>query len=366
MSQVYCKSPWTGLFIQSDGVVKTCCSGAYGVGNLNNDSIKKIYTSSKLINIRQEILDGKIPSYCSYCKRVETEINHSQRQYFDQFELTDCVSNHYDLQTVDIRWNSLCNLNCVYCHEGRSTAWQQVKGIPIRPMRYDYYEGVLAHLEQHKDRVGKLILAGGEPLLQKQNVQLLEQCRDDVVVDVITNLSISLESSSVFRALTNKKNVKWSVSMETLGQRFDYVRHGAQWDQLHKNIQQLKKLDHHVSLLPLYCIYSATGVKEFAQFAKELDVKVHWQKLVTPGYLDPNNFSEPIRMLAKQHIKSLLDQQYNTKFFYPLYQSLDQAPKRTVDQKFLVWTDTYESRYSNQVGDFQRLWPELSEILENK
>jgi MoaA/NifB/PqqE/SkfB family radical SAM enzyme len=367
MSNVYCKSPWTGLFVQLNGQAKTCCSGAYVLGNLNTNSIENILTSSKIINIRQDILDGKIPSYCSYCKNVEIEVDQSQRQYFDQFELTDHVSTHYDLQTVDIRWNSLCNLNCVYCHEGRSTTWQQVKGIPIKPMYYDYYEELLVYLEQHKDRVNKLILAGGEPLLHKQNVQLLEQCRDDVVVDVITNLSIPLESSPVFRALANKQNVKWSVSMETLGQRFDYVRHGANWEQILKNLQELKKLDNHnVALLPLYCIYSATSVKEFAQFTQNLGVTVSWQKLVTPPYMDTNNFSEPIRNLAKQHIKSLLDQEYHMKFFQPLYQALDRPPRRTVDQKFVDWTSIYESRYSNQVGDFQRLWPELFEILENK
>jgi len=369
MSQVYCKSPWTALFIHTDGQVKTCCAGTHALGNLNENTIEQILASEKLENIKKEIIAGKIPDYCSYCQKNEQQSGTSQRQYFEQFHVSSADPQHFSLQTVDVRWNTLCNLGCAYCNEDWSTTWQQIKGIPIKPMYHDYYQGFLDYLSKSKQTIDNFILAGGEPLLHKQNIKMLEQSKDDIVVDVITNLSVPLESSPVFRELKNKKNVRWQVSMDNIGDRFEYVRYGANWQQIIDNINTLLRLSNHVvTLFPLYCIYSATGIKEFMQLAKKLGVGVTWQKLNMPDYLNVNNFSRPIRQLAQQHIQEVLDQsqEQQQEFLQSVYYSLDQDPKKTVDQKFLACTRTYESRYTQQNRHFQLLWPEIYSLLENK
>ena len=372
MPSVYCTSPWTGLFIHTDGKVKSCCAGTWEWGDLNTTPLDQILRDPRVVEIRQEMLAGQIPAYCTYCKDAESTSGSSQRQYYDQFTLEEdqlSDSTTFELQTVDIRWNTLCNLKCVYCDERWSTTWQQAKNIPIKPMYFDYYTTVLNYIQQNAATMKSAMLAGGEPLLHKQNIRLLEELDQSVTVDLITNLSVPLAQSPVFDVLKQRTNVRWHVSMDNVGSQFEYVRNGANWEQIKANIVTLRRIPGHlVTIFPVFNIYTVTNLVDYYNFARAARVSIHWQKLQFPAQLNVSNFSEPVRQLAREKIQQVLDNPvmvgyvHGDEFLKHLEKQLAIAPERERDSEFRAWTAEYETKYTT--GKFSKLWSELDSIIK--
>ena len=67
-------------------------------------------------------------------------------------------------------------------------------------------------------------MVGGEPLLMKENADLLELIPDNVKVDVISNFSTDVTKSKVFEKLLKRPKVNWHISIENGGERYEYVR----------------------------------------------------------------------------------------------------------------------------------------------
>ena len=372
-----CNSPWTGIFIETDGKVKSCCAGAYYWGNLHDTSIEEIVNGDLAQKIRQEIINDEPSSYCLGCRRDEDRTGYSLRSYYDQFtvsqeQLTDAKA--FVPRNLDIRWNALCNLNCVYCNEFSSTKWQKIKGFPIELTERAYYDSLLEYIEQHNQYIEILMLVGGEPLLPRQNTRLLKAIPDHIAIDVITNLSLDLDTNPVYKQLTNKTNVGWKISCETIGQRFEYVRHGAKWDRFVNNLTTIKNLPgNSITLLPVYCIYSAINLVELYEFVNEMDIQIHWQNLWGPDDQNVANFSPRVRELAIAEIDRALALPYIDKFDRGMNrtfletmrgQLLSISTETNCNQQFLTWCTKYEVDYADDIPEFADLWTDLYKAIK--
>lgn len=365
-----CKSPWTGIFIETNGKVKSCCAGAYYWGDLHDNTIEEIINGDAATQIRAELAADQPSDYCAGCRRDEERTGYSLRNYYDQFTLE---TSDFVARNLDIRWNALCNLNCVYCNEYSSTKWQKLKGIPVELTERNYYTGLLEYIEAHSQELEIILLVGGEPLLPRQNVRLLNGVADNIHIDIISNLSVDLNTNAVFQQLKNKTSVGWKISCEAVGQRFEYVRHGAEWSQFVDNLKTIKNLPgHQITLLPVYCIYSATNMLELYKFVLDMDIQIHWQTLWGPEYQNVANFSPSVRQRAIEEIDSVLDlpgidrldRGMNRTFLETMRDQLQSIDSnKYCNQEFLTWSSTYEQQYANDVESFSSLWPELEELI---
>lgn len=379
----YCKSPWMSLFVYDDGNVKSCCAGQWSWGNLKEQSLMDIINSPKVVQLKQDIINNVPNSYCSYCKGCEDNAGESQRQYFDQFTMTTDKlydPNIFDLMMVDMRWNNLCNLNCAYCDTMWSTTWQKLKGLPMPDLKTNHYVSVLQLVKDSKDNMKAIIMGGGEPLLHTQNVELLQSLNDDIHIDIMTNLSTNLNHSAVFNELAKKKNVNWCVSFENIGDEFEFVRHGATWERMKTNLNIIKSLPTHSRMLkPTYNLLSATRLKELYGLANELGFNMHWQTLIHPDTLCVTSFAQPVREICLQKIEELfatseyiefknrVRQNQGEEFFKHLRKEISlrnlQPDNDSVDNKFRVWLNDFETKYAKDVKTFKELWPELNDVI---
>jgi molybdenum cofactor biosynthesis enzyme MoaA len=124
---------------------------------------------------------------------------------------------NFDLHTVDVRWTNLCNFACVYCGPEFSSKWStELKihpKVPDQQQLMDFKNYIYDHAGQLKH----VYLAGGEPLLMKENLILLEKLNPDANIRINTNLS--KVDTRVFEAICEFPNVHWTVSVETQARR---------------------------------------------------------------------------------------------------------------------------------------------------
>lgn len=378
----YCAAPWRGLHINTRGNVKTCCAGNPNMlGDLNSQSIEEILNGDKLKEIRESLKQGiPHPRYCAGCVTREKHGSESERAWHNRanenFD-TSQASLEYDYPViVDVRWNNTCNLSCNYCGPIESSKWAGIKKISINnnTKLKHYYVDVCNFIEKHYDKIKEVALVGGEPLLLPENDRLLDVIPPDCIVTIITNLSNPLENNRIFKKLSQRQRVSWSLSFDNIGEQFEYVRYGSDWNLMLHNLDLVQSLmknnGHWGGIHAVYNLYNATNLCKFKKFAQDRGLVIKWQNLNGPKELDPRNYGKEIAMLAAKEIQLVyenfdVDQQEQELFDTALatYNSKDQ-PDATQLDKLKTFVDNIENKYHpDSIGKFAKLWPEFGELL---
>jgi MoaA/NifB/PqqE/SkfB family radical SAM enzyme len=215
------------------------------LGNLNSGTIEEILHSPMMQQIRQSIQSGEPHEYCYNCVQAE-RYGRSERDWHNNLNpefdpATASLTEHHPV-LVDIRWNTTCNLSCNYCAEACSSKWAALKQMSVASGTRPDYEQVCDYLAQHQLHIREVALVGGEPLLLPENERLLDVIPEDCIVTLITNGSVELDNNRIFQKLAQRKRVGWSISFDNIESRFEYVRHGANWDRLLHNLDRIQQL----------------------------------------------------------------------------------------------------------------------------
>lgn len=380
MSDFFCAAPWRGLHINPQGDVKTCCAGNPNMlGNLNQNTIEQILNSDLMTEIRASLAKGEPHKYCTNCVKAERFGADSERQWHNNvnpnFDYTAAGDKYHYPVIVDVRWNTTCNLSCNYCGESCSSKWASIKGIPFKSGARPYYDQVCDFIEQHHAHIHEVALVGGEPLLLPENNRLLDVIPETAIVTLITNLSVDLENNKIFQKLAQRNRVGWSMSFDNIGERLEYVRYGADWQQVQQNLKTIKGLmqtqGHWGGIHAVYNIYNATRICEFRQFAHELGTTVLWQNLFQPEHLDPFLHGPAVAELAIAEIEQFYESGIATlqerQFFDQALQNyrrvIDASPG--IENLFKQHIHDIENRYHvAHAGKFVQLWPELEYLCK--
>jgi MoaA/NifB/PqqE/SkfB family radical SAM enzyme len=275
---VYCTAPWNGITIREDGNVLTCCSGQTSLGNLNQDPIDKILESPTLKQIQQGMINGDPDrKNCTGCMSLENTgsgLAQLRQHYLKKYPSTN--NDTTVLRSLDVRWNTTCNLACLYCGPHFSSTWSERLSIkPSAPVK-SYQDDVLAFILEQVNNVEEIMLVGGEPMLMKQNYVLLSQLSPNARVSIITNLSYDLERLPCMPALLSRprSNTIWNVSCENIKEQFEYVRSGGSWELLEKNLKFLvKHWPDDVSISLVYSLFTAFDLPKTIQYFHQLGIK---------------------------------------------------------------------------------------------
>ena len=363
----YCAAPWKSLHLNFDGKIKTCCAAT--------TELDTLIGSNELLEVKKSIQQGVLhPVYCENCIQNENAVGRSEREWHNnlnpEFDVRTADLNEHVPTLVDIRWTNLCNLACVYCSSFFSSKWGDILGNSVKNNINAKYQEVIDYVNQHKMQVKEVALVGGEPLLMKENAKLLDILSDDVLVTVISNMTIDFDKFPTPQKLLQRSRVGWSMSFENVGKRFEYVRWGSTWDQLNKNVttvsKKMQNSDHHGGIHAVYNLYNCTRLCELKEYAESNNITILWQE-VYGDHLNPVLHNDKVRKLAIKEIQKYRNtfeiSKSDATFLNNKEKNLQQG---TTDQsnEFLMFTENIENRWHlDQKGKFQELWPELAEVL---
>ena len=360
-----CIFPFEAMFVDSRMDVSFCCAGTTSLGNLKETSIKDILNGKLASDIRAGQFTDEGHPYCSSCVNLMNKGVSSQRTENIPDPNKNLTSDYFKLKRVDIRWGNTCNLSCNYCMPYFSSKWATILGTKeFHPISSNIENQLFQFIEENRETTTDIMLLGGEPLLQKQNEKLLDLLPNSSIC-LITNLSVSVETNSIAQRLMKEPYVRWGVSFENIGDKFEYVRHGASWKIVENNLQYLKKHNKKVNLFPLYCVYSAFDLVELYDnvVATGYVDQIEWQ-LLTNDELDVFNMSSELRSLAINEI-DLCVSKYPTgpgiDVLLALRTTLQQSIPNTINKNinFIEWTDNLEKNQMKKEKPFSDLWDNL-------
>jgi organic radical activating enzyme len=369
--ETFCSLPFNEIFLGPDGGIKTCCSAGKTIGSLHVDTIETILQSEVARSIRQSIIGGKWHPSCVQCQRQEAQGARSERKD----DLDEFVAEHgqpdqktFKLKRLDLRWSNTCNLSCTYCYEYFSSKWAQLKGIKVNTIKDENENSLFLLIEQHKPTINAILMLGGEPMLQKQNARLIETLTGRSFY-MLSNLAVPVQTNKVGQLLINENLSNIGVSFETVGDRYEYVRHGASWKVFDDNVKYIheRRPDQRIEAHALYSIYSAFNLVEFYEYILENKFQnLFWNLLESSGesqFASVLNLSPGLRENAVKEIENV-ERQFPEAPGIDWLKSFKTAlladHERNYNSKFVEEFDKLENTYlSDKTLMFKDLWPDV-------
>lgn len=277
-----CAAFWKHTNIRNSNKIYPCCRYKTPVATFNGD-VEGILHSEVYQKLREsEYLEG-----CAKCHYEESQGKQSLRQRFNKEYDTDTV----ELKYLELGLDNICNLTCDGCFGDFSSEWSKIEQ-PNKPGEY--------HIRSTKDfnnvpdSVDKILFLGGEPLMTKRHLKVLELVKDKHCTSITYNTNgtflLDIETQEIFKQF---KKVDFILSIDGYGKLNDIVRSGSNWNDILKFISQVKELELDLSVNSVLHINNWQGIVELEQFINELNVKWTVNILTYPNHLDIVNYNKP-------------------------------------------------------------------------
>ncbi len=339
----YCALPYTHMAIEANGDIKPCCVGKEFKGlNIRNKTIGEVLNDPQ----RQKFIDvfdkNMKSSLCDTCWKDNNA--HSMRvkasTRFDVIQDTiDAMDGNTQrnrtLKWLEIKPGNRCNLKCRICGVHNSSQWTKEEyqhsldqGLTDKKFKdsreFEYTSSCdwiddgsfWNDIKSFKD-VGMIHFMGGEPFMVLEHFIMLEKIIQDKDLDH-SNITIRYNTNGTYMPTKEQINILkkfnriiLSVSIDDIGERFEYQRHPAKWDEVRKNLIDYKKLSNgtdrfDVALDPCVSVFNVWWVDEIEKEFNNLGYEFKFpQRHFAHGKHDA-------RLLPKE-IKNKLIKKYKNK-----------------------------------------------------
>lgn len=296
-----------------------CCINSEVMGDVSQDSMENIFHGESFRKLRETLLKGEVPESCLVCKNLEEQNVASMRQGVNLKFIKDAISvslladpsgklPYYKPKSLDIRFSTLCNLKCRTCGPGYSSAWEKEEfSQSLTTVPSHLLEEVLNIIPLAEE----VYLAGGEPLMMRENLTLLNQIkknRPQSRVVYNTNLtSLNYFGVDYLELWKDVDNLLVVVSMDDVGAKGEYLRSGKNFQVFLENAKRLRETKKEMwfnTVVSAINIFSLEEIHEF--FEREFPgVKTEYTLLTTPQHLRISVLPEEIRGELRQSLSLL-------------------------------------------------------------
>ena len=242
-----------------------------------------VWNDKKFIEIREQNRQGQWHSACSNCESLEQSGMASMRTGMNQGLELD---QRYDLPgpaRLDLQVDISCNLACRICSPSYSTYWQkhlkEHNEWPEKifsPNRINTIYETINNIDLRNLRL--LVFTGGETLLSQLNwdvakyvVDRVPGAKQQLMLNMQTNGTQSVLERN-YSTIEKFHLVRLNISLDGTGDRFEYLRWPARWNQTVDNIFELRQtLPSNVMFLieETVCSLNLFYMAELESWAKE-------------------------------------------------------------------------------------------------
>lgn len=247
----HCPELWQRIYlhqVNEQFLAKPCCYAHSYAGNKvwidDAQRVFEIYNRSPNIqHLREENLQGRLGEGCRVCQHAEQAVGSSGRTR--AIERNQGRTDHELTAHIDLNLGNLCNLACAICDPHSSTSWvpiyQRMQGSPWTHTTYVKHNRPVIDDPELFAHIETLQLQGGEVFMQTAYSEFfrnLARTRDlaEISVVIFSNGTV-IPEPDLWTSLNQCKQVDLFFSIDDMGDRFEYQRHGANWLQVIDNIR---------------------------------------------------------------------------------------------------------------------------------
>ena len=312
----------------------------------------------------QEALKTKFHNGCKICKNEEAQKIRSRRQATNEFAQDNKLSMT-KLQSLGVRYGTLCNSKCMICGHSRSSSWiadSEKLGYEIKEQhrfKKTLLPGVDVFFDNFDlDDLRYVEFHGGEPLMQSYPYEFLKKIKklDQLVVKFNTNLTV-MPSPELDELLKKCKRADFLLSVDDIGPRYEMLRYPGKWDMFVNNTETLKQQGYRTIAYNCLSSLNIFYAVDFYKWAvKNFGNEVHSQFVVDKRHLDISYLPQHAKDRVLERIVN-----YKGKIFDSIRKKLNDKNEDCVDdlKKYILALDNI--RDTDYPGTFSEWWDILKE-----
>jgi MoaA/NifB/PqqE/SkfB family radical SAM enzyme len=355
-------------------------------------NIMSQWQSRDLQQLRQSFVEDKQSPICNRCWHEESNNKRSLRlRLFDPVNhtsdygfingpeyaatLIQSVNNQSYLkgpEVLTIKNGNVCNAKCRVCHPHDSSRWAEdaeklslvtgEKYYPIGVKEKNWSDEQLDEILELSRNLKRLELFGGEPMYNKQVHRLLKRIVDQgdakhIILYINTNGSVDILDRIPF--ISEFAEIEIGVSIDGVGQHFDYIRHGLDYNTVKQNVVNWRnyfekaKIKHSIDSISTVNILNVFYLPELKAAVKEiLPLAPFWNLLVEPEYLFIKNMPDTVK-------SAVIAKLSNDPEFEDLISVIQQPGDPEQWQRFLTFTAGLDQIRQES---FDQTFPEFAAI----
>jgi len=161
---------------------------------------------------------------------------------------------------------------------------------------------VFGDVLQSTDSLERLYITGGEPLINERVSAVLQHLVDTGAAERIhLEISTNCTSSNLdqINRLKKFRRVELLLSLDAVGESYNYIRYPARWESIDKNVRRLK-LEHQLvcKVPPVVQAYNILGLVDLYRYCDAMNLEVTLNVLHLPDRLAIHHLSPSVRKAA--------------------------------------------------------------------
>jgi hypothetical protein len=263
-------------------------------------------------SLKESLKSGALPDACRKCCDEEKNGAQSERirtiltkdvDALNQFLIDPDQATAHAFELM-VFFSTVCSLACRSCNSESSTTYAKITKIKVIPeieqdiceksQYWDYITStILANI--HKRKFLYIHLMGGEPVLQSGTIKLLKWLSDQQIIDKIhlriTTSMAAMPNATLLGYFERCANVYVSLSIDSVGDNYRYVRWPAAFEKVERNLLDLIEFnrnsitntDFEFTLAPVFSLNNIFYIDDY------LDYWYQWFKDNFPIYFMNTN-----------------------------------------------------------------------------
>lgn len=291
MNKTFCVLPWMHLDLQS-GVdvpgVNPCCL-------FNWDHLKEIdpnyYTHNDVVkqglqssvnqrafnSIRQDMLDGKFIKGCYKCYDQEKIGSKSMRQEMNEYftlDQTKLDTKFSSARYIEISLDNTCNLECKMCSSTYSSKLRRRDKLLNNTVAPNEVYDINILDTINLDNIELVKILGGEPLLSKNHLPLLNKFKDlsNIIFLYNTNATIIPPKETIDK-MNTAKQLSFIISCDGIYKYNDYQRWGSNFETIIHNANVLKNSFTNIMSFKYLNVFTLLNLNAYKQTKQWFDNK---------------------------------------------------------------------------------------------
>jgi molybdenum cofactor biosynthesis enzyme MoaA len=317
----FCAIPFGHLMVDTTGQYQVCCQHHITTDDkqyLGSTKPMTWWHGDYMTSVRDSFSQGKQHPGCASCWKQEENSQVSYRQRVKkEYQILGIKSDQtVNLVNAEIRLGNLCNLSCVMCNEVESSAFlaENIRlGInKMQPTDFRWSEQSWSDLDEllNSTEFRVLNFRGGEPFYNKALYEILdgmpeESCRT-TVLHISTNATVWNDR---WRDVLSKfRLVRVMLSIDAVGDLYEYIRYPAQWKDTERNVSEMLKCSNFKPMVhAVVQNLNISRIGELIDWCDNAGLYLELDQLRYPEHLQVDNLPQEQKQIAIQHLSKLLD-----------------------------------------------------------
>lgn len=284
-----CNAPFSSLYFGVNGEVYACCKNrSYVLGNVEKQSIKEIWEGSKIVNLREKLIQYDFESGCLDC---QSDICHKKYANLmaSAYDTMDVSGTMNYPARIDFELSSTCNLACIMCNESLSTTYRK-HFLKLPPLKEHYGEKFVREIDEFLPYLKKANFLGGEPFLIDIYYTIW-----DALISKNPNCNIHLQTNghilnNKVKEVLNKGKFSIGMSLESLKkEKFEKIRLYGSYNRFMENFTYFKEYcsqrNTHFNIAVSPIIDTIDEIPDFIEFANKEGIFIYLNTVTEPYQL---------------------------------------------------------------------------------